>query len=146
MSARLHRLTDRGQSLVEFALVLPIFILLLVGILDFGRAIYAYNTISNAAREAARVAIVDQDPAAIRAEAIKQAVSLDLIDADVTIAYANADLTTGAPCNVAAPPNGCVVSVTVDYSYEAATPILGNIVGTIDLSSTTRMPIERSNP
>src|SRR6185312_16248181 len=50
----------RGQALVEFALVLPIFILLLVGIFDFGRAIYAYNTISNAAREAVRVGVVDQ--------------------------------------------------------------------------------------
>ena len=59
----------RGQALVEFALVLPIFILLLVGIFDFGRAIYAYNTISNAAREAVRVGVVDQSCDAIGTEA-----------------------------------------------------------------------------
>ena len=58
MRLSLLRRKSRGQTLVEFALILPIFVLLLVGIFDFGRAIYAYNTISNAAREAVRVAIV----------------------------------------------------------------------------------------
>ena len=66
----------RGQALVEFALVLPIFILLLVGIFDFGRAIYAYNTISNAAREAVRVGIVDQNCDVIGTEAANRAASV----------------------------------------------------------------------
>jgi len=48
----------RGQALVEFALVIPIFVLLLVGIFDFGRAIWVNDTLSTAAREAARYAIV----------------------------------------------------------------------------------------
>jgi len=39
----------RGQSLVEFALILWILVVVLLGILDFGRAIAAYNSISNAA-------------------------------------------------------------------------------------------------
>ena len=51
---------ERGQGLVEFALVFPVFILLLLGIFDLGRAVYAYNTIGDAAREGARVAIVNQ--------------------------------------------------------------------------------------
>ena len=54
-----------GQALVEFALILPILILLLVGIFDFGRAIYAFNTVNNAARESVRVAIVDQNCAIV---------------------------------------------------------------------------------
>jgi len=45
-----------GQSLVEFALALPIFLLLLFGLFDMGRAIYSNNTISQAAREATRLA------------------------------------------------------------------------------------------
>ena len=56
---------ERGQALVEFALVLPILILLLVGIFDFGRAVYAFNTVNNAAREGVRLAIVDQNCNAI---------------------------------------------------------------------------------
>ena len=54
---------ERGQALVEFALVLPVLLLLIFGIVDAGRLIYTYNTVSNAARNAARVAIVNQSTA-----------------------------------------------------------------------------------
>jgi hypothetical protein len=47
-----------GQGLVEFALVLPIFIAILVGMVDIGRAVWANNSIANAAREAARYATI----------------------------------------------------------------------------------------
>lgn len=47
-----------GQSLVEFALVFPIFFAILVGMVDIGRAVWANNAVANAAREAARYAIV----------------------------------------------------------------------------------------
>lgn len=52
------RQKPRGQAMVEFALVFPIFVLLLVGIFDFGRVIWVNDTLSTAAREAARYAIV----------------------------------------------------------------------------------------
>ena len=45
----------KGQSLVEFGLVLPLFVLLIVGVFDLGRAFFAYIAISNAAREGTRV-------------------------------------------------------------------------------------------
>jgi Flp pilus assembly protein TadG len=48
----------RGQAMVEFALVIPVFILLLVGLFDFGRVIWVNDTLATAAREAARYAIV----------------------------------------------------------------------------------------
>jgi hypothetical protein len=44
-----------GQSMVEFALILPLFVLIVVGIFDLGRAFFAFIAISNAAREGARV-------------------------------------------------------------------------------------------
>ena len=50
---------EAGQELVEFALILPLLLLLFLGIIEFGRAILAYNTIANAAREGARYGIVD---------------------------------------------------------------------------------------
>ena len=65
MTTLLHRFVrrdrTRGQSLVEFALILPILLILMLGIVDFGRAIFAYNAVSNGARSGARVAIVNQD-------------------------------------------------------------------------------------
>ena len=48
----------RGQSMVELALVLPLFLLMLFGLVDMGRLVYASTTMSQAAREAARVASV----------------------------------------------------------------------------------------
>jgi hypothetical protein len=50
----------RGQALTEFALVLPILLLLLLGIIEGGRIAWAYITIQNAAREAARYAVSGQ--------------------------------------------------------------------------------------
>lgn len=48
----------RGQAMVEFALILPVFLLLLVGLFDLGRVIWVNDTLATAAREAGRFAIV----------------------------------------------------------------------------------------
>jgi Flp pilus assembly protein TadG len=131
MTGHLRR-PRRGQALVEFALVLPLLILLLVGVLDFGRAIFAYNSLSNAARSGAREAIVDQNPAAIRDAATSEAVGLDPLDVDVTYEV-----------GCATPEVGCVVTVEVTHEWHAATPILGTILGPITIASDSKMPIER---
>jgi Flp pilus assembly protein TadG len=130
-----------GQALVEFALVLPLFILLLLGIFDFGRAVYAWSTINNAAREGARIAIVDQTASHIEDEAVRQSVALGLSAADVAIEYRNSD-DSAACSSLTAPPIGCLAIVTVDYQYQAATPLIGQLVGTIDLEGRTVLPIE----
>ncbi len=49
----------RGQTLVEFALVLPIFLFILFALIDVGRYVYLNSTLSQAAREGARVASVE---------------------------------------------------------------------------------------
>ena len=53
---------EGGQSLVEFALVLPILLALLCGIIDFGWLYYNQITLNNAAREGARYAVIHYDP------------------------------------------------------------------------------------
>lgn len=135
---------ESGQTLVEFALILPIFILMLVGIFDFGRAIYAYNTINNAAREAVRVGIVNQNVGAIEAEALAQAVSLGLDSTDVTVNFMEPDFTDAEPC-ASTPGYSCVVEVEVRFQYNPATPVIGNIVGTLDLVGSSRQLIEKTN-
>ena len=92
------RTERRGQSLVEFALILPIFLLVLFGIIDLGRGVYAYNTIQNAAREAVRVAIVDQNEDVILAKAQKHAVGLGLTDANVSLSFLEPE-SMATPCN-----------------------------------------------
>lgn len=59
MTANTRRRHPRGQALVEFAFVIPIFLLLLFGIFDVGRVVWATNTDEQAAREASRFAIVN---------------------------------------------------------------------------------------
>lgn len=131
---------EDGQGLTEFALIFPVFILLLVLVFDFGRAIYAHNTISNAARAGARVALVDQTVDKIKAKALAQTVGLNPDDINVP------DPVFGCP--VGTPPVGslkigCEAEVTVEYSYKPLTPIVGNIIGPMSMSATTRFPIER---
>lgn len=135
--------SGRGQSLVEFALILPIFILVLVGLFDVGRAVFAYNTISNASRESVRVAIVNQTTADVQDEALKQAVSLGLVPADVTITYVgpSGTGTCSAPYGIS-----CLATVTVQYAYSAATPVIGQIIGPFTMTATTQMPVERTCP
>jgi Flp pilus assembly protein TadG len=130
----MRRRHQSGQSLVETALVLPILLVILMGIFDFGRAIFAYNAVSNAAREAARVAIVNQNTTLVEDEGKHAAIGLDPDAIDVTF--------TIPDCGTVLV--GCTASVTVDHEWTALTPIIGSLVGPIQLSSTTEMKIERA--
>lgn len=139
----------RGQSMVEFALIAPLLILLLLALFDFGRAAYAYNAISNAAREGARLAIVDQTvsggiPVAAT-EAANQATALGLDPSDtseVQVLYRLPDLSASCPDRGI----GCVAEVRVQYQFRAVTPVIGAIIGPVTLSTTTQVPIERTWP
>ena len=50
-----------GQTLVEFALLLPVFLVLIIGFFDVGRAVFYYSSLSNAVREGTRYAIVNRN-------------------------------------------------------------------------------------
>jgi Flp pilus assembly protein TadG len=114
---------QRGQSLVEFALIIPVFLLLTVMIFDFGRAVYYYSTIHNAAREGARYGVIhpnafDYDD--IRAATINYAIGLGLTNANVSVE-------PGTPENVGGFANP-TIKVTVNYHFTPATPILAPFI------------------
>lgn len=81
---------ESGQELVEYAMMLPLLLLLLVGIIEFSIIIFSYDTIANAAREGARVAII---PAASDAEVVAavldRALALNLTSGEVTVTRGN---------------------------------------------------------
>ena len=119
---------DRGQGLVEIALVLPVFLLIVLGTIDFGRAIYIYSVMSNGAREGARYAIVHGS----KAQSIDGtcasgpgSTTTDTLGALVVVA-------TGASAPAwATVPVGCAAPVTVppvglDPSVYAATTCWGD--------------------
>jgi len=73
---------EKGQSLVEFALVLPVLVLLLVGIIEFSRLLSVWLVVSNGAREGARYGIVGPSEAEV-IEKVKEA--CPTLDADSLI-------------------------------------------------------------
>jgi Flp pilus assembly protein TadG len=98
-SSQKHNLPkERAQAIVEFAIVLPILMMLLVGILEVGRMIFIYSAVNNASREAARyasaVGLADggvynkyQYCSEIRNVAKRSAFLITLADPNITITY-----------------------------------------------------------
>ena len=130
----------RGQALVEFALVVPLFLLVVLGLFDMGRAVFYYSTISNAAREAVRLGIVDQNTSKIQQEAVDVASAVMTVQvADVAVAYLNPDLSTGGACATTPYQLGCIVRVRITHQFTPATPF----VPSLTISSETHQPIER---
>jgi Flp pilus assembly protein TadG len=131
-----------GQSLVEFALIFPILIILLIAIFDLGRLVFAYNDITNAARQGARTAIINQGGTAAQDRVIQMGTSLGLQPADVDITYIEFD---GSACPT--PKTlACQAVVTVRFAWSPITPVIGNIVGPMTVTATSQLPIERIFP
>ena len=118
---KFFRSSQPGQSLVEFALIIPIFLLLAVVIFDLGRGVYYYSAIHNAAREGARYGIIHPDDiAGMENTAIDYAIGLGLTATDVTAGL-------GTPENVGGFANP-TVKVTVTYAFTPATPFVSNFI------------------
>jgi Flp pilus assembly protein TadG len=145
-----RRGTRRGQALVEFALVIPLFLLLLVAIFDLGRAVFAWNTLSNAAREGARIAIVNQYKPSIVARAKQSTAIVELNDPSVTVDFyqVKADGTPDTSKQCALVAVGCLAVVSFEATYQPITPLVGNIVFKNGVTFTARsvLSVEYSCP
>jgi Flp pilus assembly protein TadG len=134
---------QRGQALVELALVVPVLLLLFMGIFDFGRAIYAYNAISNAAREGGRTAIVNQYAADIYSRASAQATALGIPASCPGAGQSGVCVSSTPPdATVTCPAVACIATVTVTYKFAPITPFISVILPSITLVSTTKVPVE----
>lgn len=120
----------RGQALVEFALVLPIFVLMIFGLVDLGRAVFINNSLAEAARDGARYGSVQ---ARAFDDASRDAVA-DWVE-DRLSGIPNPNITVA--CTPASPAFGCTVNdvlvVTVQADIDMITPIIGQIVGPLSL-------------
>ena len=115
---------NKGQALIEFALVVPILLLLMVGIMEFSRGWMTKNILTGAAREGARIAAVGGDGVA--------AAYLVLNSASITTATVN----VSPPASPYGP-----VTVTVTYNFPVSVPgfLPGWSAATIPLASSTTM-------
>jgi len=128
LAARRRRAS--GQGLVEFALVFPIFLLLFLALLDLGSAVFTYNSLTNAAREGARLAIVNQDQASIMLRAKNASAIAEINDPSVKVDFYQ-QKTDGTPdtsktCSPVAV--GCLAVVSFQATYNPLTPIVGRII------------------
>ncbi len=117
----------RGQTLVEFALILPLFLFLVVVIFDFGRAVYYYSAIQNAAREGARYGAIHPkgtDYPAIEARAKEFAIGLGAANVSVAVAP-GPDQLVGTILNP-------TIKVTVRYCFIPVTPFVETIIHQVD--------------
>jgi Flp pilus assembly protein TadG len=131
------RKKGQGQSLLEFALILPVLVLVLVGVFDLGRALFALITINNAAREGARYATLHTDEAVamIQAAAVQEAAGsgVDITAANVSVVCLEDSGGPAWPCD-----RGNAVRVWVSNTFE---PILGIFIPTITMQRYVEMDI-----
>jgi Flp pilus assembly protein TadG len=134
--------SESGAELIEFALTLPLLLLIVLGIMEFGMMLREYEIVTNAAREGARIAIL---PAYGNADVIAR------VDDYLTTAGLNLGLANVTPGVATPTPIGavCISMVPVTVTYQHAVPFLSGImtyfnssIGTVTLSATSRMRTE----
>jgi Flp pilus assembly protein TadG len=136
-----HRHGQRGQSLVEFAITFPVFVLLVAGMVDLGLALFSNVTVISAAREGARLGVVlPGDTVAVEDRVRAMATGLDLSKLTVTTTCLRPVGSGYGACTGTAWASGDTVRVQVDYDYTMVWPLT---FGTqLDLSSAVQMRIE----
>ena len=104
---------ERGAAAVEFALILPILLLLVLGLVEFSRVFNVQISLSNAAREGARVMAIENDPGLARSAATAAAPSVNpsVAAGDITVNNCTATIKT--------------VTMTINYDVDLLTGFFG---------------------
>jgi Flp pilus assembly protein TadG len=138
---------EKGASAVEFAIILPLLVIMVFGIIEFGLLFYDKAVVTNASREAARAGIVFQPDPRVSTNEIEY----------VGLNYCGSRLVTfgNGPGPIVTVPSGACeysgdeLAVTVTYQYEflllpdfLVNLFSGSMPGTIDVSAVTRMRCE----
>ena len=125
---------QRAQALVEFALTLPVLLLLILGVVDAGRGVVAATSLSNGAREGARYGAIHwrdslTDPNAWQAnvETLIRNETLGLDSSHIVFNTVSVDQAAG------------VVRVQLSYSFQAAAPLVNSIMGSVTLAANASM-------
>ena len=149
------RTTSRGQSLVEFALIIPVFLLFLVIAIDFGRIYFTNIELNNAVREAASYGAtnpVDPQGMVARANAERNAQAQG---GEQTVLTSPANIVTrcATAANVTIPcdqsPGGAgagnTLTVTLKAPFSFFTPLIGAVLGnTVQISSSATVAVLNS--
>lgn len=136
--ARGRRSGHRGQALVEFAIILPVFMLLFLTAIDFGRLFFSYIEVSNAAREAAAYGAGDPTNLPAMTARARQETNAQAQGGEnpITVTAACADAGGAAlSCASAAGGSGTgnTITTNVDEKFTFFTPLIGGLFNGNDL-------------
>jgi Flp pilus assembly protein TadG len=139
-----RRSSDRGAAAVEFALVVPVLLMVVFGIIDFGRMMNVQLQVSEAAREGARAATVITGTESERHDAAASRIALFTSSTIGGVEFDGAD---SSFCSIA-PGRGDINTVTASYQFTFITPVgdIGALFGggrwgePITIESTSVMP------
>lgn len=109
-----HPGNDRGAAAVEFALILPVLILLILGLVEFSRLFNIQISLTNSAREGARTMAVQNDLDIARSAAIAAAPSINPAISTAQVSINPADCSAGG-----------TVTVTINYTVDLLTGFFG---------------------
>jgi Flp pilus assembly protein TadG len=126
-----HRNMLKGQAMVEFALLLPILLIILVGILEFALFLNSYLIVQSTARDVVRQISVGLPEAAVIQTSMDNARGIDRTRLTITISPGLSQRTRGTP-----------VSATLRYDHRVITPFIGPLIGgasTYEIRATMRM-------
>lgn len=152
------RRSESGQAIVELALTLPLLLLIVMGIFDFGLMFQRYEVVTNAAREGARVGVL-QGSGYTTGDAANRALQyLDVGGLNVTTRSCGGALAPSTRCasatvssvtitgsSPAKTVNQMTVVVEFDHQYSLVGPIMGlfgGSLGTVRLRSVSTMRVE----
>jgi Flp pilus assembly protein TadG len=147
MAMRMPPLTSRrivwesGAELVEFAFVLPVLVLVVVGIIDFGFLFQQYEVVTNAAREGARVGILP----GYSTTDVQARVTSYLGEAGLSATPTIGVQMVSIPGGTGAPAQGVRVTVSYPHTYTFLSSIatwFGGSFGTTTLSAVSTMRVE----
>ena len=127
----------RAQALVEFALLLPILLVLILGAMDLGRVFYVKTVLTNAAREGANYLSRNHGDYANAWNAI----STEGDSSGVTIAYDEVDW-AGTDCCAVGSPVTITIDKDVDLIFDGFLTTMGIIDGPITISSSVTMVVQ----
>ncbi|MHB1128659.1 MAG: TadE family protein [Ilumatobacteraceae bacterium] len=122
-----HKYGDNGQATVELAVVLPFIVLLAAAFIQCGLIVADQLAVWNAARSAARAAVISADPELSSRQAARAAVTLRPLQVTLTIF-------------------DDVISAQVTYIDRTDLPFIGLLFPNITLAATVVMPREIPNP
>lgn len=134
------RRAEAGQALVEFSLAIMVFLVIIIGVIEVGRAVWSYNTLASAAREGSRYAMVHGASASARSGPAGNDANVQAAVTKYTAALDPSDLTVTSTWPDGNNAAGSHVRVTVSYRFDTSfSRLLG--ISPITMSSASTMTI-----